>query len=208
MERATTQPSLFPNTQTGLFHNSGLSFCSHETKKESQSTTPNGQVNNSCNYVLPATQIPSPQIPQQIPVQQPKVEPIQKPEPKQELKTKKVTVLTDELIQSIENYLRNPNKEIRKQGAKKLIALFNEDESRKNDIALTNLLNLMLQDKDQTISLLGVSAINQGLAQGDSLTEAIINQLSNTQTKYGVQETLASSAALNMLGQQVEVEAN
>ena len=66
----------------------------------------------------------------------------------------------------------------------------------------------MLQDKDQTISLLGVSAINQGLAQGDSLTEAIINQLSNTQTKYGVQETLASSAALNMLGQQVEVEAN
>ena len=173
-------------------------------------TTPNGQVNNSCNYVMPSIPTPQPVVSSvPAPVQKEDTKPVEPPvkeEPKEEVKTKKVTVLTDELIQSIENYLRNPNKTIRKQGATKLVELFAEDSSRKNDIALTNLLNLMLQDRDESIRLLGISAINQGLAKGDELTGQLINNLTTSQTEDSFNQTLASQAALNRLGEKVSVE--
>lgn len=175
---------------------------------------PNGQVNNSCNYHMPTIAYPTP-VPisqsQPLPVEEKKNEKPSKEEPQktpvvEEKQTKQVTALTDELIQSIESYLRNPNPQIREQGALKVVELLAEDESRKNDVALTNLLNLMLQDNSQPIKLMALIAVKEGLVQGDELTEHLINELSNTPSEYGLYEELASNAALNRAGQKVNVQ--
>lgn len=119
---------------------------------------------------------------------------------------KEIVQLTDDYIRTIENYLNSQDKEIRLMGAKEVMARLDEDHSRKDDKALTALVNKMLQDPASSIRLIALSAINSRIVAGDQLTYNLLQQLQNSQSGYG-QETLeASNALLKMSGQTVEKE--
>jgi len=170
-------------------------------------TPPGGTVNTSCNYVLPPTNNAPPQIIQSPPpAPQPPVI-VEKKTPKAEkTKTKEVTELTDDLVKSIENYLRNQNREIRLLGVKKLVEILKEDpQSRKDDVALNNLVNLALQDKDRTIRTFALSAVRTGLASGDALTTELLNGIMNSSNPIGGQE-IAAAAALNRVGKKQKIK--
>ncbi len=123
-------------------------------------------------------------------------------------KTKNVVQLTDEYIKTLENYLRNPSKDIRIMGAKELSKRFSEDDSRKNDRALNSLLNLVLQDKAGDVRFLGLAIVNGGLAQGDETTAKILQNMQSSQSVYGQDALVASEALLKMAGNVVKVPDN
>ena len=174
-----------------------------------------GTINSSCNYVLPPGYPPPPQPVNNTNVNnnnnnQPPAATkfFDAPAKKEEEKKykKEVTELDDQLIMTVENYLRNPNKEIRLQGITKLIDLLKEDpENRRDDVALNNLVNLALQDKDPSIRVLAMSAIQEGIAKGDELTTQLLNNLAQTPNTLGEQE-IAASAALNRIGNKTTIE--
>ncbi len=123
-------------------------------------------------------------------------------------KTKNVVQLTDEYIKTLENYLRNPNKDIRVMGAKELSKRFSEDESRRNDKALNSLLNLVLQDKVGEVRFMGLAILNGGMAQGDDTTVKILQNMQSSQSAYGEDALSASQALLKMSGNIVKVPDN
>lgn len=120
-------------------------------------------------------------------------------------KTKEVTLLTDEYIKTLENYLRNENKDIRKQGMDMLSKCFREDKSRYDDEALNNLLNLALQDIEPGIRILAMCVLDTKDAKGDDLTYDILTQLQNS-TAYGGEEAkMAAKILLEFNTQKVTV---
>lgn len=132
----------------------------------------------------------------------------EKSDEKKPAKTKNVVQLTDDYIKTLENYLRNPNKDIRMMGAKELSKRFTEDDSRKNDKALNSLLNLVLQDKASDVRLLGLAMANGGLAQGDETTVQILQNMQNSQSAFGQDALTATDALLKMSGTTVKIPDN
>ena len=123
-------------------------------------------------------------------------------------RTKRIVELTDEYIQTLENYLKHPDLSIRKMGMTELIKRYEEDKSRFSDPALTALLNIALQDKSSEIRQLGLSLIAAGSAAGDENTTKIIEPLQNSQTAHGLEAKMANKALLVMSGDTKEVEDN
>ncbi len=183
-----------------------------------------GQVTNANNYFMPATQgQPSTQGQLVTPPPQPAPQPptnaagplnggnsnanasananLNAPKYKKE-----VIQLTDEYIMSLENYLNSQDSKIRLMAAKELLKRFEEDPSRRNDVALTNLLNKALQDPSNHVRMFAMSAINAGHAKGDDLTAQLLNNLVKSQDAYGLDAELAASAALARVGQHTEIE--
>lgn len=94
-------------------------------------------------------------------------------------KEKRVVVLTNEYIMSLENYLNNPNKDIRKMAAKEVISRLYEDKTRYDDAALNALLNKMLQDPNDSIKALAMSAFSSQLASGNDYTVKLLQDIQN-----------------------------
>lgn len=111
---------------------------------------------------------------------------------------KQVTVLTDEYIMSLENFLNNPNKEIRRKGASEVINRLGEDKSRKNDPALNALLNKMLQDPDLGVRTLGISAFASGIAKGNDLSVQLLKYMEANPQLYPNDVEAVSMALLKM----------
>lgn len=132
----------------------------------------------------------------------------EKTEEKKPAKTKNVVQLTDDYIKTLENYLRNPNKDIRMMGAKELSKRFEEDESRRDDKALNALLNLVLQDQSSGIRMMGLALANSGLAQGDETTVKLLQDMQKSQSAYGQDALTASEALLKMSGTTVKIPDN
>lgn len=91
----------------------------------------------------------------------------------------KIIALTDEYIMSLENYLNNPNSEIRLMAAKEILTRFDEDKDRFNDAALNALVNKMLQDPEKLIRIAALSALSSQLASGNDYTVQLLNQIQN-----------------------------
>lgn len=123
-------------------------------------------------------------------------------------KTKEVVQLTDDYIKTLENYLRNPNKDVRLMGAKELSKRFSEDDSRRDDKALNSLLDLVLQDKAQEIRFLGLAMVNGGLAQGDETTVQLLKGMQNSSSVYGQDSLTAADALLKMSGTKIKIPDN
>ncbi len=68
----------------------------------------------------------------------------EKTEEKKKTEKRKVVELSDDYIKNLENYLNSQDKEVRMMGAKEVVARLQEDDSRKDDPALTALINKML----------------------------------------------------------------
>ena len=126
---------------------------------------------------------------------------------KTEEKPKKdIVLLTDDYIKTLENYIRNDNPDIKLMGAKELMNRFREDESRKNDPALTALLNLLLQSKYSNVKAVAMAILENGWAQGDGLTQRLLANIQQSNSGYGLDAIDAANAALKTAGQTVKVD--
>ena len=88
-----------------------------------------------------------------------------------------VVALTNEYIKSLENYLNNPNKDIRLMAAKEVLTRLNEDRDRYDDAALNALLNKMMQDPDKLVRVAAMSAFSSGLACGNEFTVKLLKDI-------------------------------
>ncbi len=89
----------------------------------------------------------------------------------------KVVSLTNEYIMSLENYLNNPNTDIRLMAAKEILTRLDEDKGRYNDAALNALLNKMLQDPNKLIRIAALGAFASELACGNDYTVELLKQI-------------------------------
>lgn len=94
-------------------------------------------------------------------------------------KQKRITALTNEYIMSLENYLNNPNNEIRLMASKEVLTRLDEDKSRYDDAALNALLNKMLQDPNKLVRIAALSAFASQLASGNDYTVELLKQIQN-----------------------------
>ena len=98
-------------------------------------------------------------------------------EEKKNSKQKRVVALTDEYKKSLENYLNNPNDEIRLMASKEILTRLDEDKDRYNDAALNALLNKMLQDPSKLIRVASLSAFASQLASGNDYTVTLLHNI-------------------------------
>jgi len=117
-----------------------------------------------------------------------------------------IVPLTDNYIKSLENYLNNPNSEIRSIGVKELLKRFKEDPSRKKDPALTSLLNKSLQDPSQAIRLLALAALDSGYAEGDELTNQLLQNMQKSDKAYNQDAITAANILLKKAGKNLNVK--
>ena len=92
-------------------------------------------------------------------------------------KKTKIVSLTNEYIMSLENYLNNPNTDIRLMAAKEVLTRFDEDRERYDDAALNALINKMLQDPSKLIRVAALSALASELASGNDYTVELLTQI-------------------------------
>ncbi len=120
---------------------------------------------------------------------------------------KKPTVpLTDDYIKTLENYLNSQDKKIRLTGAKELFERFKEDETRKQDPALTALLNKVLQDPSETVKFIGLTALDSNYAIGNDETAQILTQMQSSNSSYGEDASLASQILLKMSANKAKMD--
>ena len=96
---------------------------------------------------------------------------------KNNAKESKTVPLTDEYIKSLENYLNNPNDEIRLMASKEILTRLDEDKRRYDDPALNALLNKMLQDPSKLIRIAALSAFSSELASGNDYTVTLLHNI-------------------------------
>ena len=98
-------------------------------------------------------------------------------EEKKNTKETKIVALTDEYIKSLENYLNNPNDEIRLMASKEILTRLDEDKDRYDDAALNALLNKMLQDPNKLVRIASLSAFASQLASGNDYTVQLLHNI-------------------------------
>lgn len=125
---------------------------------------------------------------------------------KKKTEKKKIVQLTDDYIRNLENYLNSQEKDVRLSAAKEVYARLEEDESRKDDKALTALINKMLQDPAQEIRILALTALEGRIVTGDDFTVGLLQRMQQSKDGYGQDAVDASRILLQMSGKQVEKE--
>lgn len=113
-------------------------------------------------------------------------------------KQTRVVALTNEYIMSLENYLNNPNAEIRLMAAQDILTRLDEDKSRYDDAALNALLNKMLQDPNKIIRVAALSAFSSQLACGNDYTVHLLKQIQNNPNGDKEDAIQAANALLKM----------
>lgn len=98
-------------------------------------------------------------------------------EEKKNTKETKIVALTDEYIKSLENYLNNPNDEIRLMASKEILTRLDEDKERYDDAALNALLNKMMQDPNKLVRIAALSAFSSQLASGNDYTVKLLHNI-------------------------------
>lgn len=129
-----------------------------------------------------------------------------KTEEKKKTEKRNIVQLTDEYIKNLENYLNSQDKEIRLMGAKEVAARLQEDESRKDDKALTALINKMLQDPYQPVRFIALGMLDTRAVTGDDFTVKVLQQMQQSTSGYGQDALQASQILLKMSGQTVQKE--
>ena len=119
---------------------------------------------------------------------------------------RKIVELTDDYIKNLENYLNSQDKEVRMMGAKEVVARLQEDDSRKDDPALTALINKMLQDPSQQIRVLALSMLDARIVTGDDYTVNVLKKMQHSTEGYGQDANQATNILLKMSGKTVEKE--
>ncbi len=129
-----------------------------------------------------------------------------KTDDKKKTEKRKIVELTDEYIKNLENYLNSQDKEVRMMGAKEVVARLQEDDSRKDDPALTALINKMLQDPSQQIRVLALSMLDSRICTGNDYTVNVLKKMQNSTSGYGQDAAQATNILLKMSGNIIEKE--
>ncbi len=119
---------------------------------------------------------------------------------------RKVVELSDDYIKTLENYLNSQDSEVRLMGAKEVVSRAMEDDSRKDDPALTALVNKMLQDPSSAIRAIALSLIDSRTILGDDYTVNVLKNMQTSQSGFGQDSVQATSALLKMAGKTIEKE--
>ena len=127
-------------------------------------------------------------------------------EEKKKTEKRNIVQLTDSYIKNLENYLNSQDKEIRMMGAKEVAARLEEDDSRRDDKALTALINKMLQDPYQPVRFLALGMLNSRKVTGDDYTVGVLQRMRQSEAVYGQDSLLANEVLLKMSGQIVQKE--
>lgn len=117
---------------------------------------------------------------------------------------KRVVLLNDDYIRNLENMLNSQDKSQRITAAKAVFERLDEDPSRKDDKALTALVNKMLQDPVQEVRLLALSALEGRICNGDDFTVAVLKNMQTNPQGQGFDAADASRILLDMSGQRVD----
>ena len=117
---------------------------------------------------------------------------------------KRVVLLNDDYIKNLENMLNSQDKSQRITAAKAVFERLDEDPSRKDDKALTALVNKMLQDPVQEVRLLALSALEGRICNGDDFTIAVLKNMQTNPQGQGFDAADASRILLDMSGQRVD----
>ena len=112
---------------------------------------------------------------------------------------KKITILTDDYIKSLENYFNDSNPKVRLMAAKELLERFKEDDSRAENPCLVPLLNKALRDTSPSVRFLGLTMLQLGYSLGDDETVQILKEIQSTnKDKLGEDALLASEILLKL----------
>lgn len=117
---------------------------------------------------------------------------------------KRVVLLNDNYIKNLENMLNSQDKSQRITAAKEVFERLDEDSTRKDDKALTALINKMLQDPVQEIRLIALSALEGRICNGDDFTVAVLKQMQTNPQGQGFDAADASRILLDMSAQRVD----
>lgn len=91
---------------------------------------------------------------------------------------KRVVVLTDEYVQSLDHMLDSENSELREYAASEVIKRLDEDKTRFNDKALNVLVNKMVLDPyDHKVRGRGLYALENQLASGNEDTIKVLEMI-------------------------------
>lgn len=115
----------------------------------------------------------SPQVPATVTSQQ---------EEKKKTEKREIVVLTDDYIKAVEQSLNDQNKKVRLSGATEVLKRLQEDDSRKDDPALTAFVNKMLQDPSIQVRGIALAALEKRNINGDDLTKKLLNDMINRET--------------------------
>lgn len=124
----------------------------------------------------------------------------------QKTEKKEVVMLTDEYIKSLENYLNSQNIQDRVNAAKQVYARLKEDKSRRDDKALTALVNKMLQDPSNEVRMVALAALDSRICTGDDFSVKLLQNMQQSNSGFGQDAVDASSILLKMAGQTVAKE--
>lgn len=123
-------------------------------------------------------------------------------------KEKEIVKLTNEYIMTLENYLRNNERDLRISGIKEVLARFKEDKSRVSNAPLICLLNIALQDKDPTVKTIALSIPMSGYTTGDKKTREILKEIQKSDLAYNQDAIMAAQTMLKLSEQKIKVEDN
>ncbi len=129
-----------------------------------------------------------------------------KQEESKKTEKRKIVQLTDDYIRNLESYLNSPEKDIRLNAAKEVYARLEEDDSRKDDKALTALINKMLQDPSTEIRFLALTALESRIVTGDDFTVGVLQTMQQNPNIDRQEAVDASNILLKMSGKQIEKE--
>jgi len=119
---------------------------------------------------------------------------------KKKTEKREIVQLTDDYIKTVENYLDSQDPQIRLMGAKEVLARLQEDDSRKDDVALNALVNKMLQDPSQQVKFIALASLDSRIVTGDNLTVQLLQGIQKQNTAYGEDSLKASNILLKMAG--------
>lgn len=184
--------------QNGVYQYPTASYYSAQPMQMQYPMNYNNNVNSNSLNALPNQQneTPTPPAPVVAAPADNKVE--NKTEDKKEELKEKIP-LTDDYIKTLENYLNSQDAKVRLMAAKDLLERFKEDLSRKNDVALTALLNKILQDPNSAVRFLGLTILDAGYAKGNEQTLQLLKAIqADGQKEYGEDSSLATQILLKL----------
>lgn len=185
--------------QNGVYQYPTASYYSPQPMQMQYPMNYNNNVNSNSLNALPNQQdkTPTPPAPVVGAASADNKEENKTEEKKEELREK--IPLTDDYIKTLENYLNSQDAKVRLMAANDLLDRFKEDLNRKNDVALTALLNKILQDPNSAVRFLGLTILDAGYAKGNEQTLELLKAIqADGQKEYGEDSSLATQILLKL----------
>lgn len=154
------------------------------------------------NLAQPAQQETAQPVQSVLPVQYVQIPPAES----KKTEKREIVELTDEYIKNVETYLNSQDKELRLIGAKEVLDRLEEDKTRRNDEALTALVNKMLQDPYQPIKFMAMAMVEERNVAGNEETKELLRGIQQKKTADGQDSLKASNVLLKMSATTTEKE--